>query len=170
MVGAHGYGIAYDLAPGPSGKSRAIRDSLRLPPGPSATIEGNNMAVRRAGWIDAQPHMIRSLDIHEDQDLYYALRKSGQGEVWWTPKLLVGISARRMRASMFSQIAYVAATVRTFRKHRQWKSMMNLIVWFPVVMINFRINWLIAMGFDPETGTHKWSRIIHGKSHQASPI
>lgn len=170
VVGVHGYTVPYDIAPASGKKFEAIKDSLRLPAGPSGAIIGNNMAIRRSGWVAAKPHLLGTPDVHEDGDTYFALQKAGQGPVWWSPKLLAGESARRLRASTWSQMRYVAATVRTFRRHGEPKRAAFLAATFPLVLLNFRVNWLIAMAYDPETGANKWSRILSGESHDASPI
>ena len=107
---ATGINFVYD---GHSSKEDLVRQmGAEREPWLGGELHGANMAVRADAYRRAREFLVNRPDVHEDIDLSYALVKAGSS-IAVVPKMAVGTSARRLRASVGSNAKYVWATVRS---------------------------------------------------------
>lgn len=82
------------------------------------TLWGSNMAIRKLMWEEVRSHVCAHGDhaIHEDIDLALHLAQAG-GKIVYDPKLLVGISGRRMSHSLADLYPYVTRWLINMKNH-----------------------------------------------------
>ncbi|MEK9156710.1 MAG: glycosyltransferase [Patescibacteria group bacterium] len=82
------------------------------------TLFGSNMAIRKSMWEKMRTEVCTHGDhvIHEDVDLALHIAQAG-GKIAYSPKLLVGISGRRMSRSLGDLYPYVTRWLINMKNH-----------------------------------------------------
>lgn len=118
-------------------------------------LGGANMAIRASAWPGVKPLLKDAPGLHEDVDIFYAVRESG-GELWELPTMIVGITIRRELGYTFASASrYANATLRTHYAHRGYGAVAQLALMLPL----FHVFWISAKvkygSWDPVTKTYR---------------
>jgi glycosyltransferase involved in cell wall biosynthesis len=82
-------------------------------------VFGSNMAIRASAWRDVRDHVCNDADknMHEDVDLGIHLFDRGH-KIVYGPKMVSGMSARRLDASPKDYYRYVRRWEKTYDRHK----------------------------------------------------
>ena len=82
-------------------------------------VFGSNMAIRATAWADVRDHVCRDADreMHEDVDLGIHLFDRGH-KIVYGPKMVSGMSARRLDANPKDYYRYVRRWEKTYDRHK----------------------------------------------------
>lgn len=125
-MGATGPVLYYDM-PAPRIGLRGddlIRRTVYRADGRHHLLFGSNMALRAAAWQAIRGEVCRDAEdvMHEDVDLSLHLLGKGLDTVY-SPRMIVGMSARRMDTSLTSFSSYMRRFKNTFDAHpRHWRT------------------------------------------------
>lgn len=80
---------------------------------------GSNMAIRASAWRDVRDHVCNDADreMHEDVDLGIHLFDRGH-KIVYAPKMVSGMSARRLDANPLDYLRYVGRWEKTYDHHK----------------------------------------------------
>lgn len=81
-------------------------------------VFGSNMAIRASAWQDIRDHVCNDADVdmHEDLDLGIHLFDRGH-KIVYGPKMVSGMSARRLDANPKDYLRYVMRWEKTYDRH-----------------------------------------------------
>lgn len=82
-------------------------------------VFGSNMAIRASAWRDVRDHVCNDADreMHEDVDLGIHLFDRGH-KIVYAPKMVSGMSARRLDANPLDYLRYVGRWEKTYDHHK----------------------------------------------------
>lgn len=82
-------------------------------------VFGSNMAIRASAWRDVRDHVCNDADreMHEDVDLGIHLFDRGH-RIVYAPKMVSGMSARRLDANPLDYLRYVRRWEKTYDHHK----------------------------------------------------
>jgi glycosyltransferase involved in cell wall biosynthesis len=82
-------------------------------------VFGSNMAIRASAWRDVRDHVCNDADreMHEDVDLGIHLFDRGH-KIVYAPKMISGMSARRLDANPLDYLRYVRRWEKTYDHHK----------------------------------------------------
>lgn len=82
-------------------------------------VFGSNMAIRASAWADVRDHVCLDADkdMHEDVDLGIHLFDRGH-KIVYAPKMVSGMSARRLDANPKDYYRYVMRWEKTYDRHK----------------------------------------------------
>jgi glycosyltransferase involved in cell wall biosynthesis len=82
-------------------------------------VFGSNMAIRASAWRDVRDHVCNDADreMHEDVDLGIHLFDRGH-KIVYAPKMVSGMSARRLDANPLDYLRYVRRWEKTYDHHK----------------------------------------------------
>ncbi len=108
----------------------------------SYTLWGANMAIRRDAWQTVNPICSERVDINEDIDLSFCLRKRGLS-IRYVPDLKAQASFNRNRVGLRYTVRYFASWPRDYRLHQMYLRavlltvliIIGLLIALPVLVI-----------------------------------
>lgn len=135
-----------------------IRDTLHRLAKDHRFLFGSNMAIRASSWHEIKEHVSRDTDdqLHEDIDLALTLFEQ-DFEISYDPKMISGMSARRLESSPRAFYQYVMRFERTFKAHGV-KSAAARIPIFIYLLVYFPIR-TVRKFYDGETSRFTLSKL-----------
>lgn len=119
-MGATGPVAYYDMPAAKFGRhaDNMIRSHIYKADSGRTLLFGSNMAVRASAWRKIKDQVCRDKEdiMHEDIDISLHLIGNGLATVY-SPRMVVGMSARRMDTSLKSFLAYMRRFRNTFAAH-----------------------------------------------------
>jgi glycosyltransferase involved in cell wall biosynthesis len=119
-MGATGPVAYYDMPAAKFGRQadNMIRQHIYKADSGRTLLFGSNMAVRASAWHKIKDQVCRDKEdiMHEDIDISLHLIGNGLATVY-SPRMVVGMSARRMDTSLKSFLAYMRRFRNTFAAH-----------------------------------------------------
>ncbi len=135
-----------------------LRAHLARKLGKTKFLWGANMAVRRDAWHQVRSRLCVASQMHEDFDLAIHLQAAGL-KVDYNPRLLAGVSSRRLDTGFRAYVRYTLVSPRTYARHQlriQWHM-------YPVLFICwlcYAPGRLIYRSYNPEDGTFSFDQLL----------
>lgn len=131
-------------------------------------LSGNNMLIRKSAWRAAQPFLLKRTDLHEDIDLFFAVRQARCGSLSFLPSALASVSPRRLYDPLRATHKYRKATIRTIAAHGDDELARKMRRYMPSYLAWIAVFKLIGKPYDPIA--KKWRPFRRTHTRRVSPI
>ncbi|HSX28879.1 MAG TPA: glycosyltransferase family 2 protein [Candidatus Saccharimonadales bacterium] len=132
-------------------------------------LNGSNMAIRATAWRQIRDTLCLRNGVHEDLDIAVHLRRAGQ-KVFYAPRLVVAVSARRLDDSFKDIYTYAMGNIRTYKVHHIKRLHSSVFIASLLILTHLPLR-AIHRGYNPRTKQLSLTKMLFARpAPRKSPL